>query len=122
MISAQAARCAAAGNPSAIFPDHARGNVRRGCSMIFDQARGEGVRPVWVALAVAAFGIAAMLVVDHGPSARPHPQNPQVAIHQTTGEAARSAGAAVQATPPRAAIEPEPPGPKQADPPNPEPD
>ena len=90
--------------------------------MIFDQAKRGGVRPVWVALAVAVFGIAAMLVVDHGPWAHPHPQDARIANYQTTGEAARSAGAAVKPTEPKPAIEPEPPGPKQAEPPNPKPD
>lgn len=90
--------------------------------MISDQAKHEGVRPVWVALAVAGFGIAAMLVVDHGPWARPHPQDARIAYHRTTGEAARSAGAQVQPTQPKAAIEPEAPGPKQAEPPNPKQD
>ena len=61
--------------------------------MISDQAKHGGVRPVWVAFAVAVFGIAAMLVVDHGPWARPHAQDARVANYQTTGEAARSAGA-----------------------------
>jgi hypothetical protein len=90
--------------------------------MIFDQAKREGVRPVWVALAVAVLGIAAMLVVDHGPWAHPHAQDARVATYQTTGDAARSAGAAVRPTDPKSAIEPEPPGPKQAEPPNPKPE
>ncbi len=89
--------------------------------MISDQAKLGGVRPVWVALAVAAFGIAAMLVVDHGPWAHPHAQDTRVATYQTTGEAARAAGAAVQPTEPKPSIEPEPPGPKQVEPPNPKP-
>jgi hypothetical protein len=89
--------------------------------MISDQAKHGGMRPVWVALAVAVFGIAAMLVVDHGPWAHPHAQDARVATYQTTGEAARSAGAAVHPTDPKGAIEPEPPGPKQAEPPNPKP-
>jgi hypothetical protein len=90
--------------------------------MISDQAKREGVRPVWVALSVAVFGIAAMLVVDHGPWTRPHPQPAQVAYHQTTGESARSAGADVVPTAPKPAIEPEPQVPKQVEPPNPEPE
>jgi hypothetical protein len=89
--------------------------------MIFDQARHEGVRPVWVALGVAIFGLVAMLVVDHGPWARPHPQPAHIAYHETTGEAARAAGADVTPTPPKSPLEPELPMPKQAEPPNPEP-
>jgi hypothetical protein len=90
--------------------------------MISDQAKHEGVRPVWVALAIAIFGVAAMLIVDHGPWARPHPQPAHIAYHQTTGEAARAVGADVQPTPPKDTIEPQPPGPQQAEPPNPKPD
>ncbi len=90
--------------------------------MISDQAKRGGVQPVWVALAVAVFGIAAMLVVDHGPWAHPHAQDARVATYRTTGEAARSAGAGVTQTAPKSAIEPEPPGPQQAEPPNPKSD
>lgn len=88
--------------------------------MIFDQAKRGGVRPVWVALAVAVFGILAMLVVDHGPWARPHLHTAQlVPHHRTTQEAAHSAGADVAPTAPNAALEPDPALPKQVDPPNP---
>ena len=89
--------------------------------MVFDRSKHGGVRPVWVALAVAIFGIVAMLVVDHGPWARPHAQNPQVADYQTTGEAAHAVGADVTPTPPKSPLEPDPLGPKRAEPPNPEP-
>ena len=89
--------------------------------MVFDQSKHGGVRPVWVALGVAIFGLLAMLVVDHGPWARPHAQDPRIAIYQTTGEAARAVGADVAPTPPKSPIEPDPAGPKRAEPPNPEP-
>lgn len=90
--------------------------------MIFDQAKQYGARPVWVALGVAIFGIVAMLVVDHGPWAHPHVKTAQLATHyQTTGEAARAAGASVAQTKPRDAVEPDPSLPKQAEPPNPKP-
>ena len=90
--------------------------------MVFDdQAKRNAMRPVWVALAIAIFGIAAMLVVDHGPWSRPHPQPAHVAYHHTTGEAARAAGARVTQTQPKSPLEPEQPMPKQAEPPNPEP-
>ena len=89
--------------------------------MIFDQAKHDGVRPVWVALAIAVFGILAMLLVDHGPWSRPHPQPAHIAYHQATGESARAAGAQLLPTQPKSALEPEPPMPKQAEPPNPEP-
>ena len=89
--------------------------------MASDQAKRKGARPVWIALAVAIFGILAMLVVDHGPWSHPHAQDVTVAQHMTTVESARSAGANVAPTAPKSAIEPEPPGPKQAEPPNPQP-
>jgi len=89
--------------------------------MIFGQARHDGVRPVWVALGVAAFGILAMLVVDHGPWTRPYPQPAHIAYHRTTGETARAAGARVAQTEPKSQLEPERQVPKQAEPPNPEP-
>jgi hypothetical protein len=79
------------------------------------------VRPVWVALAVAIFGILAMLLVDHGPWARPHPQPAHIAYYKTTGEAAHAAGAEVVPTAPKSELEPDPLGPKRAEPPNPEP-
>jgi hypothetical protein len=75
--------------------------------------------PVLVALAVAVIGIAAMLIVDHGPWNRPRVQTAEVATYRTTGEAARAIGAAVTPTSPKPPLEPETPGPKQAQPPNP---
>jgi len=79
-----------------------------------------GVRPVWIALAVAIFGVLAMLIVDHGPWSRAHVQTAELANHHTTGEAARSAGAAVEPTLPRPALEPEASGPRPAQPANPQ--
>jgi hypothetical protein len=52
------------------------------------------------------FGILTMLLVDHGPGRRSHVQSADVAKHQTTGEAARSAGAGVRPTEPRSRPEP----------------
>jgi hypothetical protein len=89
--------------------------------MVFDQAKRRGVRPVWVALGVAVFGMLAMLVVDHGPWARPHAQDARIATYQTTGEAAHAVGANVAPTAAKSELEPDPLGPKPADPPNPEP-
>jgi hypothetical protein len=88
--------------------------------MISDHAKRNAVKPVWVALAIAIFGILAMLAVDHGPWSRPHVQTAEIASHQTTGEAARAAGAAVAPTEPKR-LEPELPVPKPAEPPNPVP-
>jgi len=76
-------------------------------------------RPVVVAMAVAGFGVLAMLIVDHGPRSRPQAQTAEVANYRTTGEAARAAGATVTPTAPRPAFEPIAPGPKPAQPANP---
>ncbi len=90
--------------------------------MISGQSKREGVQPVWVALAIAVFGILAMLVVDHGPWARPHFRTAQLATHhQTTEQSAQSAGAVVAPTKPRDQVEPDPSLPKQVEPPNPKP-
>ena len=90
--------------------------------MVSDHARHIGVRPVLVALVIAIFGILAMLVVDHGPWSHPHAQTASLTDHQLmTAQAARDAGASVAPTAPKPAVEPEPPGPKQAEPPNPKP-
>jgi hypothetical protein len=76
-------------------------------------------RPVMVAMAIAVFGVLAMLVVDHGPWSRPQVQTAEVATYRTTGEAARAAGATVTPTAPKPALEPAAPGPKPAQPANP---
>lgn len=89
--------------------------------MVSEQTKYKSLRPLYVALAIAIFGILAMLLVDHGPWSHPHLQTAEVANYHTTGEAARAAGADVAPTAPKPAIEPEPPGPKQAEPPNPPP-
>lgn len=67
--------------------------------------------PGVIALAVAIFGIAAMLLVDHGPWSRAKVHNVELAMHRTTGEAASAAGASVAPTAPKSAVEPERPGP-----------
>jgi hypothetical protein len=71
------------------------------------------------ALAVAVFGVLAMLVVDHGQWNRPNVQTAEVANYKTTGAAAGAAGANVTPTPPKTDIEPTAPGPKPAQPANP---
>jgi len=75
--------------------------------------------PMLAALAVAVFGVLAMLVVDHGPWNRPNVQTAEVANYKTTGAAARAAGASVTPTAPKAELEPTVPGPKPAQPANP---
>jgi hypothetical protein len=49
--------------------------------MASDHAKRKGMHPALIALAIAAFGILAMLVVDHGPGSRPHVQSADVAKH-----------------------------------------
>jgi hypothetical protein len=73
-------------------------------------------RPVVIAIAVAIFGVLAMLIVDHGPSTRPQIQTAEVASHMTTGEAASAVGATVTPTEPTPGVEPARPGPKPAEP------
>ena len=75
--------------------------------------------PVAIALAVAAFGLLAMLIVDHGPWNRPKIQTAGMATYATTSAAARAAGATVIPTESTGQIEPVPPGPKPAQPANP---
>jgi len=77
-----------------------------------NHSKGKLGRPVVVAMAVAGFGVLAMLIVDHGPRSRPQAQTAEVANYRTTGEAARAAGATVTPTAPRPAFEPIAPGPK----------
>jgi hypothetical protein len=72
--------------------------------------------PLMVALAVAIFGVLGMLIVDHGPWARPKIQTVEVAHYKTTGVAARAAGATVTPTPAKPEIEPDAPGPKPTQP------
>ena len=80
----------------------------------------EASDPAKIALAVAIFGVLAMLVVDHGPWSKPKIQTADVHSYSTTGEAARAAGATITKTAPPSAIEPDPPGPKPVQPANPE--
>jgi hypothetical protein len=77
--------------------------------------------PVVIAIAVAVFGVLAMLIVDHGPWTRPRVQTAEVANYKTTGDAARAVGATVMPTAPKPGLEPTAPGPKPAEPANPAP-
>jgi hypothetical protein len=85
-----------------------------------NQPKRRGLHPVMFALAVAFFGVLAMLIVDHGPWSRPDVQAAGVANYRTTGAAARAAGAQVVPTEPKPEIEPVAPGPKPAQPANPQ--
>ena len=84
-----------------------------------DQSKPTLDRPVIATMAVATFGVLAMLIVDHGPWNRPQVQTAEVANYKTTGEAARAVGATVTPTAPKPALEPNAPGPKPAQPVNP---
>jgi hypothetical protein len=74
--------------------------------------------PMLFALAIAVFGLVAMLIVDHGPWNRPHLQTAE-SNHITTGAAASAVGATVTPTAPKPELEPTAPGPKPVQPPNP---
>jgi hypothetical protein len=73
--------------------------------------------PLAVALAVAVLGVAAMLLVDHGPWNRPHLRTATI-NYGTTAAAAQAAGARVTPTLRKPVIEPKAPGPKPAQPAN----
>jgi hypothetical protein len=73
-------------------------------------------QPVVFALAVAVFGVLAMLIVDHGPWSKPHLQTAEMVDYPTTSAAAKAAGATVTPTAPRTQLEPIAPGPKPAQP------
>jgi hypothetical protein len=83
----------------------------------FERKRSFG--PLAVAVAVAAFGLLALLIVDHGPWNRRQIQTPEVVHSTTTEDAARAAGANITPAEPKLALEPESAGPKPAEPPNP---
>jgi hypothetical protein len=93
--------------------------------MHLDRARGDGRKvpllhhPGVIATAVALLGILAMLIVDHGPWARPRAQPAHMAMYRTTGEAARAAGAKVISTEPKREFEPATSGPRPGQPINP---
>jgi len=72
---------------------------------------------MFAALAVAVAGVLALvaLTMDH----RPRVETAEAASHRTTGEAAGAVGATVTPTAPKPKLEPVPPGPKPAEPPNP---
>ena len=76
--------------------------------------------PLVIAMAVAAFGVLGMLLVDHGPWNKPHLQTAEV-HYPSTKAAANAVGATVTPTTEKPAIEPDAPGPKPAQPANPVP-
>ena len=90
--------------------------------MTESHSKQRGLQPGWIALGFAIFGVLAMLIVDHGPWSRARVQTAEVASQQTTGEAARAAGAAVEPTAPKPTLEPQAPRPKPGQPAVPESD
>jgi hypothetical protein len=83
-----------------------------------DRSKKSAALPVVIALALAIFGLLAMLIVDHGAWSGSNVRTSEVAHDGTTGAAARAAGAKVTPTAPKSEIEPEIPGPKPVQPGN----
>ncbi len=81
-----------------------------------DRSKRSADLPAVIALAVAIFGLLAMLIVDHGPWSVPMVQTSEVVNYGTPGDAVRAAGAKVTPTAPKPEIEPEVPGPKPVQP------
>ncbi len=86
-----------------------------------DHSNGKIGSPIVIALAVAVFGVLAMLVVDHGPWSKPPVQTAEMPNYTTTRSAAQAVGATVTPTAPKLQIEPVAPGPKPVQPANPTP-
>ncbi len=84
--------------------------------MNLNRSHRKTASPLLIALAVAIFGVLAMLIVDHGPWSGPHVQTAEMASYQTTSEAAKAAGATVTPTAPTPPLEPTVPGPKPVHP------
>jgi hypothetical protein len=107
-------RCRITNRLSSMAENHStKGHPTKGHS------QRHGGAPLVVASAVAAFGVLAMLIVDHGPWNKPKVQPAVMATYSTTGEAARAVGATITPTEPKPAIEPLPAGPKPVHPVNP---
>jgi hypothetical protein len=72
--------------------------------------------PPLIATAIAAAGLIAMLLVDHGPWSKPQVQDAQIVRQRNSVPAAEVAGATVTPTEPKPSIEPAAPGPKPVQP------
>jgi hypothetical protein len=81
-----------------------------------NHSKGRIGSPVVFAMAVAVFGVLAMLIVDHGPWSKSHLQTAEMVDYPTTSAAAKAAGATVTPTTPKTQLEPIAPGPKPAQP------
>ena len=91
--------------------ENLQGNLQQNRANGGSHSRATRRGPLIVAVAVAVFGLLAMLIVDHGPFSQSRVQTAEVATYRTTGEASRAVGASVTQTAPKAAIEPDAPGP-----------
>jgi hypothetical protein len=89
--------------------------------MFKNYQRKQSFGPVAAAVAVAAFGLLSLVIVNHGPWNMPQIQSSEIARSTTTGDAAQAAGAKVTTTEPKPALEPEVPGPKPTQPASPVP-
>ena len=74
--------------------------------------------PLVIAIVIATFGVIGILLVDHGPWNKPKVQTAEV-HYPSTKAAANAVGATVTPTAPKTTIEPDAPGPKPVQPPNP---
>ncbi len=74
------------------------------------------VGPAITAIAVASFGLLALVLVDHGPWSKPQVQNSTMIEYGTTAGAAAAVDATVTDTAPKQSIEPAAPGPKPVQP------
>jgi hypothetical protein len=74
------------------------------------------MRPAMIAVAVAAIGLLALLLVDHGPWNKPSVQSGTMIEYGTTAGAAAAVGAVVTDTTTKSALEPAAPGPKPVQP------
>jgi hypothetical protein len=73
----------------------------------------KSVWPLLIAIALAIFGVGAMVIVDHALWDRPV-SSPLAVRYESTADAAKGAGATVTPTTPKPALEPATPGPKHA--------
>ena len=74
------------------------------------------VLPALVATAIAAVGLLALILVDHGPWSTPKVESETMIQNGNTAAAAQAAGATVSETAPKPVLEPVAPGPKPAEP------
>jgi hypothetical protein len=117
------------GKPVSTFPDHALVGTGARCvtcllvnrsTALHERPHINRVQLAGIAIAVALAGSAVLYLQVRDRWNSPEIKSPEQAEHTMTGEAARSAGAQIQPTDPKLDVEPTPPGPKQAQPANPD--